>query len=329
MRRARAVLVAAIALVAAVLVPVGPGIGRRRGHPGVRPDRRRPVFDAVPEQLLHGRRTRRSPTGRRVHFHAPRCRRTRTACRSTRPTGTGSDGFSPGSDDHGAGPGIDLAKTGVATDHRHRRLALGRRADRAATTRHEQQRVPYWAELDTWNADRSDRGARDPARAQLRRGSPHRRRTAQHEGRGFGTLLPRRRASRRSATTRPITDPALLARRPSMQQVLTELATAGVARANALYLAWDFTVASEQGSRGRDAAHARRRVRAARRRCCPAVHVTQRRRQRERATRCGACDGTFDVPLYLTNGRSPVGASCSAPTDCRCAAERSTPSSAA
>jgi hypothetical protein len=48
----------------------------------------------------------------------------------------------------------------------------------------------------------------------------------------------------------PTEDPAVEARRPHMESVLSTLQTAGIPRAN-LYMAWDFTVASEHSLAGR------------------------------------------------------------------------------
>ena len=67
-----------------------------------------------------------------------------------------SDGFSPGSTIIVRVPGIDLAKTGAApiTD-------IGRSLDQDAPIvlldTDTGARVPYWAELDTWNTDQSTR----------------------------------------------------------------------------------------------------------------------------------------------------------------------------
>src|SRR4029078_7101159 len=88
------------------------------------------------------------------------------------------------------------------------------------------------------------------------------------------------------------------------KRVFKELQRAGVRR-QSLYLAWDFTVGSEQNlARGmlhmRDDAYAQLGT------GVPAVNVTQvdpnpnsdvLRRVR----------GTFDVPLYMTNGGAPGG----------------------
>ena len=93
-----------------------------------------------------------------------------------------SDGFSPGSSIIVRVPGIDLAQTGVApiTDIAR---SLDPDAPIVLLDTDDGVRVPYWAELDTWNPDQSTRALGGPAGAQLRRGSPHHRGAAEHEGR--------------------------------------------------------------------------------------------------------------------------------------------------
>ena len=59
-------------------------------------------------------------------------------------------------------------------------------------------------------------------------------------------------------------DPAVEARRPHMERLFATLQRAGIAR-NSLYLAWDFTVASERNLSERALCDPRRRVRGARR----------------------------------------------------------------
>ena len=89
--------------------------------------------------------------------------------RSTRPTGTQATVSARARIIVTVVPGVDLAKTGTAsiTD-------LARSLDPNApivlidvTTG---ERVPYWAELDTWNSRPGDTVARHSSRPQLRRG---------------------------------------------------------------------------------------------------------------------------------------------------------------
>ena len=100
------------------------------------------------------------------------------------------------------------------------------------------------------------------------------------------------------------TDPTFEARRPAMTRIFADLAAAGVARDD-LQLAWDFTVASTASLTGRmlairDDAFARLGEAA------PAFAVEEVIENPNAFTR-RRVTGTFQMPLYLTNGGAPGG----------------------
>ena len=124
-------------------------------------------------------------------------------------------------------------------------------------------------------------------------------------------LLPRRPALDGAADRRPAP------RR--FDSIFGRLREAGIRRSN-LYLAWDFTVASDENIAAPAAAHARRRLRQARRHrrwptsrsqgSAPPFSVTEvtelHRRPRTRRSRA-EITGTFDVPCYLAPNCAPGG----------------------
>src|SRR5262249_42493619 len=194
-------------------------------------------------------------------------------------------------------PGIDLAKTGVATIS-NIGASLDANAPIVLFDLTSKQRVPYWAELDTWNPD-------DPLRALVIR-------PARNFGEGHRIVVALRNlkaanGSRRQApaslawvrNNEPVTDRALMARRPSLQHVLlNELPAANVGRGPTLFLAWDFTVASERGLSGamlhmRDDAYKQLGG------VPPVVHVTSVDNNVS-ADWLRRVQGTFGVPNYLT-----------------------------
>jgi hypothetical protein len=154
-----------------------------------------------------------------------------------------NDGFSPGSPILAKISGLDLAKSGVApiTD-------IGRSLDAdqpvvlldAATG----ERQPFFAELDA---------QADPAQGPMLIIRPARNLA---EGHRFivalrnlkdatGATIPAGRAFRLYRDRTATFDPAIESRRAHLEDLFTTLGTAGVGRSD-LYLAWDFTVASER-----------------------------------------------------------------------------------
>ena len=242
-----------------------------------------------------------TPTGRRVHFDAASMP-TNGAGVSINPTDWNKlDGFSPGAEILVQATGIDLATTGVATiSDIGASLAPARRS--CCTTSRASSACPIGrSSIRGTPTTRCRALVIRPAR---NFGEGHRIVVALRNLKNAASVVlptPAGFAAFRDNT--PTTDPALLARKASMQQVFNDLTTAGIGRSNTLFLAWDFTVASQQGLTGsmlhiRDDAYARLG------RSAPAVHVTSvdenvsgdwLRRVR----------GTFDVPTYLTQFRQP------------------------
>ena len=245
-------------------------------------------------------RDRSTDTGRRVDF-SPDSMPRNVASAPIDPTEWNrNDGFSPGSPVMTVVPGLDLDRTGAAPE-----TDIGRslRADAPivlldATSG---RRVPYWAELDQSVPDPAARPLIVRPAVNFREG--HRivvglRRLQDASG---TTIEPNDvfRAFRDDTTT---DDPTIEARRPHMNDVLKELDQAGVKR-NDLYLAWDFTVASERNLSER-MLHIRNTAFASPDNKAPRFQVTQVENDvDDRVAR--RVTGTFTVPNYLTGDGSP------------------------
>jgi hypothetical protein len=188
-------------------------------------------------------------TGRRVNL-SPLALPTNVAGKPWDPTEWNrNDGFSPGAPILTRVPGLDLHTTwGIAGDQLSD-LARSLRSDApmvlldAATG----ERHPFWSELDhhpdTTDADRLliIRPARNLVEG-------HRYLVALRNLKdGSGTPIAAQApfATLRDGAAAPPESPGLDARRPAIDRVLDELGAAGVSR-DGLYLAWDFTVASER-----------------------------------------------------------------------------------
>jgi hypothetical protein len=100
------------------------------------------------------------------------------------------------------------------------------------------------------------------------------------------------------------TDAAFEKRRPAMERNFADLARAGVGRSN-LQLAWDFTVASTQSLTGRMIAM-RDNAFAALGKAAPTFTVTKVTENPNEFVR-RRIEGTFQTPLYLTDGGKPGG----------------------
>ncbi|MGI8797102.1 MAG: hypothetical protein ACR2IR_11075 [Acidimicrobiia bacterium] len=154
-----------------------------------------------------------------------------------------NDGFSPGSSILTFVPGLHLGQTGAAPVS-----DMGRSLDGDAPIvlldAETGERAPYWAELDQSVSRDEDRSLIVRPAVNLAEG--HRYVVALRGLRdASGTPIepgPAFRAYRDRLETRydPVEE-----RRPHMEEVLTTLEDAGVERGD-LYLAWDFTVASER-----------------------------------------------------------------------------------
>ena len=188
-----------------------------------------------------------SPTGLRLHFTADELPSNVSGVPIDPTDWNRSDGFSPGSLIMTFVPGIDLERTGIApiTDIGR---SLAPDAPVVLLDTVTGQRVPYWAELDTWNSDPSTRALVIRPARDFTEG--HRIVVAlRHMRDAAGKIIPPSAAFTFFRDHRPSTDEGVRARRLSMDRILAELARSGVPPQN-LYLAWDFTVASAQGLAG-------------------------------------------------------------------------------
>ena len=243
-----------------------------------------------------------TPTGHRVAFDAESLPANRAGTHIDPSDLDRGDGFSPGSTMIVELEGVDLGRSAAPTLD-----DAGRSTDADspvvvwdATT---STRVPVWAELDA-NVDAGEVPA-----------------MLIHPLRNFGDghrivvgLRSLRRTDGSELSVSPafaayrdgqrLTDTAFEARRPAMDAVFASLRDAGVPRAS-LQLAWDFTIASTADLTGRllsirDQAFAELGD------ASPHFHVDKvTDRPDPRVLR--QVDGTFDVPLFLTNGGDPGG----------------------
>jgi hypothetical protein len=315
MRRSPALACVGAALMLALIATAAPGVGASSPAAGgtagllrVRPAAGHcdPIDTAqcltpFPDDFFTVR-DETSPTGRRVHFPAD-VMPTNAAGISIDPSDWNrNDGFSPGSEIIVHVPGINLAATGAApiTDIAR---SLAPDAPIVVLDTTARRRVPYWAELDTWNHDQSTRAlVIRPAR---NFGESHHVVVALRNLKdASGDLIAASPAFRVFRDHRPSVDPAVISRRPAMNRILAQLDGAA-APSSRLYLAWDFTVASQQGLSGR-MLHMRDDTYAALGTGVPAFHVTSVDENPE-PNIARRVQGTFDVPLYLTNGGAPGG----------------------
>lgn len=217
-----------------------------------------------------------------------------------------SDGFSPGSMLLAHVPGVDLAATAAApvTDVGR---SLKRDAPIVIVDTRTGERWPYWAELDA--------NATDPARQALII------RPARNflEGHRYAVALRNLKDASGSLIAAPETftrlagatlpgDDPLAGRQPALRRTLQDLTRAGVSSEN-LYLAWDFTIASEQGLAGpvlwmRDQALGRLRGRSPQFTVTTVTDFTPE----QDANIAREVKGEFLVPNYLNQAGAPPGA---------------------
>jgi hypothetical protein len=241
-----------------------------------------------------------SPTGLRLHFTADELPSNVSGVPIDPTDWNRSDGFSPGSLVMTLVPGIDLQRTGIApiTDIGR---SLVQDAPVVLLDTVTGQRVPYWAELDTWNSDASTRALVIRPARNFTEG--HRIVVALRDMRdASGKIIPPSDAFTVFRDQRSSNDETVRARRRSMDRVLADLARSGVHPQN-LYLAWDFTVASEQGLAGgmlhmRDDAYGQLGD------SVPSFTVTHVDEDVSSDV-LRRVQGTFDVPSYLTGTGGP------------------------
>jgi hypothetical protein len=206
-----------------------------------------------------------------------------------------NDGFSPGSPVITFVPGLDLQRTGAA-DETDIGRSLRATAPIVLLDATSGRRVPYWAELDQSVPNPDQRPLVVRPAVDFREG--HRivvglRRLRDPAG---ATIEPADsfRSYRDGTKT---DDPAIEARRPHMQDILKTLDRAGF-KHQELYLAWDFTVASQRSLSER-MLHIRDDAFGSLANKAPAFSVTQVENDVDgRVAR--RVTGTFTVPNYLT-----------------------------
>ena len=211
-----------------------------------------------------------------------------------------NDGFSPGSAIITVVPGLDLERTGAAPETDIGR-SLHANAPIVLLDATSGRRVPYWAEIDQ-SAPAADQRALVVRPAVNFREGHHiivaLRRLQDSSG---ATIQPGDafRSYRDSAET---SDSAIEARRPHMEELLKTLGGTGVKRAD-LFVAWDFTIASQRSLSER-MLHIRDDAFRSLGSKAPAFQVTQVEDDvDERVAR--RITGTFTVPNYLTGDGSP------------------------
>jgi hypothetical protein len=245
-------------------------------------------------------RDRSTETDRRVQF-APESMPRNAAGASIEPTEWNrNDGFSPGSAMLTLVPGLDLERTGAApeTDIGRSMRASSPIVLLDATSG---RRVPHWAELDQSVPAADQRSLIIRPAVNLREG--HRIIVALRGLRdSSGATIQAGDAFRAYRDDRETNDPVVEDRRPHMQDVLKTLDRAGVKRSN-LFLAWDFTVASERNLSER-MLHIRDEAFESLDDDAGPFQVTQVENDvDERIAR--RVTGTFTVPNYLTGDGSP------------------------
>ena len=269
----------------------------------VRSDRGAQVPDAVPERLLHrAPMPTAAPVGACTST-ARRCRRTPSGVHDRPDRVEPQRRLQPGCDDRHLRPRARSRDDGCRADHRHRRVAARRPADRAARHRHRAALAVLVAELDS-QADPADAQAL-VVRSAKNLPEGHRYIVAMRDLRdGNGALDPGR--TRASSSTATASRPSRPRSRPGgrhFEQIFADpRARRDRPRAN-LYLAWDFTVASEQNLAGR-MLHIRDDAFASLHGAAPSFTVTEvENNVDDQISR--RVTGTFTVPNYLTGDGSP------------------------
>ena len=303
-------LTAAVGAALLALIAVGPwgqsvATARPPQAPGIEPNGTCDVLD--PAKCLYPFpndfftvRDRSTDTGRRVELSPDAMPRNVNGVAIDPTEWNRNDGFSPGSPVLTVVPGLDLDRTGAAPETDIGR-SLRANAPIVLLDATSGRRVPYWAELDQNVADPATRPLIVRPAVNFREG--HRivvalRRLQDATG---ATIEPNDafRSFRDRVTTN---DPTIEARRPHMSDVLKVLDEAGVKRDD-LYLAWDFTIASERSLSER-MLHIRNTAFASLGDKAPRFQVTQVENDvDDRVAR--RVTGTFTVPDYLTGDGSP------------------------
>ncbi len=206
-----------------------------------------------------------------------------------------NDGFSPGSNILTYVPGLDLEQSGTAPS-----TDIGASLDEDAPIvildAKTGKRVAHWAELDESVDDPADRPLIVRPAVNFREG--HRYVVALRGLRDAnGELIPATDAFRAYRDERETDDPVIEDRRDDMEELFATLDDAGVERED-LFLAWDFTVASERNLSER-LLHIRDDAFDALGEDAPAFTISAVTEAPEEHV-ARRVVGTFEVPLYLT-----------------------------
>jgi hypothetical protein len=245
-------------------------------------------------------RDRSTDTDRRVQFSPDSMPRNAAGVPIDPTEWNRNDGFSPGSAILTVVPGLDLERTGAAPETDIGR-SLRANAPIVVLDATSGRRVPYWAELDQSAPDTGQRSLIVRPAVNFREG--HRIVVALRNLQdSSGAPIEPGDSFRAYRDGTKTNDMATEARRPHMQDVLKVLDRAGVKR-NDLYLAWDFTVASERNLSER-MLHIRNNAFESLGGQAPHFQVTQVENDvDERVAR--RVTGTFTVPNYLTGDGGP------------------------
>jgi hypothetical protein len=211
-----------------------------------------------------------------------------------------NDGFSPGSTILTVVPGLDLERTGTAPETDIGR-SLRATAPIVLFDATSGRRVPYWAELDQTSPAGDQRSLIVRPAVNFREG--HRIIVALRRLKdSSGATIEAGDAFRAYRDGTKTNDTAIEARREHMQDMLKTLDRAGV-KHDDLYLAWDFTVASEKNLSER-LLHIRDDAFESLEGKSPSFNVTQVENDVDvRIAR--RVTGTFTVPNYLTGDGTP------------------------
>jgi hypothetical protein len=211
-----------------------------------------------------------------------------------------NDGFSPGAAVTLQVPGLDVSASGLPpiTDIER---SLANDSPSVIVDAANATRQAHWAELDAHATTDAERALLlRPAKNYL---EGHRYVVALRALRDqSGALLPVNRAFEVYRDRIPTFVPTLEARRPHMESLFATLARAGVARDD-LFLAWDFTVASERNLAGR-LLHIRDDAFASLGGAAPNFTVTGVTNDVDTQI-YRRVTGTFEVPNYLTGTGAP------------------------
>jgi len=182
-------------------------------------------------------------TGRRVHFSTVSMPRNASGTPMDAIPYTGNDGFSPGSSILLRVPDVDLTETGAApiTDV-ERSLDAG--APVVLLNATTLQRHLMWVELDANATTEAERALIIRPAVNLQEATRYIVALRQVKDENGDLLAPGADFLAYRDQT-PLADPVKESRRPLMEDIFDTLADAGIARGD-LYLAWDFTVASER-----------------------------------------------------------------------------------